>query len=128
MSHDYWHCPICNGNFDHGEPCDCEEGLPFVTVPNDCGTYKELYREELLVNIIKVKFLKDGQPSGSAYTYFSDNQVSVGDKLQVNLQAVGVVTEVNVSEKEITPYKDKVKYIAGKYQEPVSEEEEESNE
>lgn len=25
MSHDYWHCPVCNGNFDHGEPCDCEK-------------------------------------------------------------------------------------------------------
>lgn len=21
---DYWHCHKCNGNFDHGEPCDCE--------------------------------------------------------------------------------------------------------
>lgn len=21
---DYWHCSICKGNFDHGEPCDCE--------------------------------------------------------------------------------------------------------
>ena len=20
---DYWYCPICKGNFDHGEKCDC---------------------------------------------------------------------------------------------------------
>lgn len=20
---DYWYCPDCKGNFDHGEPCDC---------------------------------------------------------------------------------------------------------
>ena len=25
MPKDYWHCPTCNGNFDHGEPCDCKE-------------------------------------------------------------------------------------------------------
>ena len=24
MSHDYWYCPVCKGNFDHGEPCDCQ--------------------------------------------------------------------------------------------------------
>lgn len=24
MSKPYWHCPVCNGNFDHGERCDCE--------------------------------------------------------------------------------------------------------
>ncbi len=22
---DFWHCPVCKGNFDHGEPCDCEK-------------------------------------------------------------------------------------------------------
>lgn len=21
---DCWYCSICNGYFDHGEPCDCE--------------------------------------------------------------------------------------------------------
>lgn len=20
---DYWHCPKCKGNYDHGEKCDC---------------------------------------------------------------------------------------------------------
>ncbi len=44
---DYWHCPKCDGNFDYGEPCDCEpENLLFITVTNDYGTQKELYREE----------------------------------------------------------------------------------
>lgn len=23
MSKPYWHCNECNGNFDHGEKCDC---------------------------------------------------------------------------------------------------------
>ncbi len=48
--------------------------------------------------IIKVKFLEYGQPSGRAYTYFSENPVSVDDKVQINLQAIGVVTEVDLSE------------------------------
>ena len=75
------------------------------------------------MNIIKVKFLKAGEPSGRDYTYFSNEPVSVGDKIQINLQSVGVVTAVNVPEEEIAPYKDKVKYIHGKYVEPTVEEE-----
>jgi hypothetical protein len=27
MPRDYWHCSECNGNFDHGEKCDCEINL-----------------------------------------------------------------------------------------------------
>lgn len=124
----YYHtCPECGANLDPGEECpDCNNReLPFVTVPDDYGTHKELYREELSVNnIIKVKFLKDGEPSGRAYTYYSKQPVEVGDKVQINLQSVGVVTHINVSEEEIAPYKDKVKFIYGKYEEPVTEKEE----
>ena len=80
------------------------------------------------MNIIKVKFLKAGEPSGRAYTYFSENPVSVGDKVQVNLQAVGVVTEIDVPEEEIADYRDKCKYIYGLYEEPVTEGEVSSDE
>ena len=52
-------------------------------------------------NIIKVKFLRDGQPSGRAYTYYSEKPVEVDEKVQINLQMVGVVTEVDVREEEI---------------------------
>jgi hypothetical protein len=76
------------------------------------------------VNIIKVKFLKDGQPSGRAYIYFSENPVAVDDKVQINSQSVGVVTDVNVPEEEIADYKDKCKFIHGLYNEPAKEEEE----
>ncbi|MDF2908775.1 MAG: hypothetical protein K0R34_4096 [Herbinix sp.] len=118
----YYHaCPNCSANLDPGESCDCQQGLPFVTVPNDYGTHKELYREEVTVNIIKVKFLKDGQPSGRAYTYYSEKPVEVGDKVQINSASVGVVTEINVPEEEIKDYMDKVKFIYGKYQEPDKE-------
>ena len=76
------------------------------------------------MNIIKVKFLKDGQPSGRAYTYFSEKPVAVDDKVQINSQAVGVVTEIDVQEEEIVEYKDKVKFIHGKYVEHVADKEE----
>jgi hypothetical protein len=73
------------------------------------------------MNIIKVKFLRDGQPSGRAYTYFSGQPVAVGDKVQINSASVGVVTEVDVPEEEIKDYRDKCKFIHGKYEEPVVE-------
>lgn len=28
MSKQYWHCPECKGNFDHGESCDCKKLEP----------------------------------------------------------------------------------------------------
>lgn len=28
MSKQYWHCPECKGNFDHGESCDCKKHEP----------------------------------------------------------------------------------------------------
>jgi hypothetical protein len=61
----YYHiCPGCGAHLDPGETtCDCQKELPWVTVPSDYGTHKELYKEEHSVNIIKVKFLKDGQPT-----------------------------------------------------------------
>ena len=74
-------------------------------------------------NIIKVKFLRDGQPSGRAYTYYSEKPVEVDEKVQINLQMVGVVTEVDVREEEIADYKDKVKFIAGKISEKQEPEE-----
>lgn len=64
--------------------------------------------------IIKVKFLKEGQPSGRAYTFFSNEVVAVGDIVQINESAKGVVTEVDVPESEIEAFKDKVKTIVGK--------------
>jgi hypothetical protein len=101
MIRDYWTCPVRKSNNDFGEKCDCENSnkeLPFVTVPNDYGTHQDLYKEELSVNIIKVKFLKEGQPSGRSYTYYSEKPVEVGAKVQINLQSVGVVTDISVPE------------------------------
>lgn len=66
------------------------------------------------MKLIKVKFLKDGNPSSRAYTYFSPEDVIVGDEVQINESAKGIVTEVDVPEEEIESYKDKVKSIIGK--------------
>ena len=64
--------------------------------------------------IVKVKFLKDGQETGRPYTYFSNDVVAVGDMVQINESAKGVVTEVDVPESEIADFKDKVKTSGGK--------------
>lgn len=66
------------------------------------------------MKLIKVKFLKDGNPSGRGYTYFSPEEVVVGDEVQINESAKGIVIEINVPEEEIESYKDKVKTIIGK--------------
>ena len=43
----YYICPKCGANLDPGEKCDCtDKELPFVTVPDDCGTHdRNLYEE-----------------------------------------------------------------------------------
>lgn len=74
------------------------------------------------MNIIKVRFLRAGEPSGREYTYFSEDEVAVSDKVQINSSSIGIVTEINVPEEEIAAFRDKCKYIQGKYQEPVTEE------
>ncbi|SET71177.1 hypothetical protein [Enterocloster clostridioformis] len=63
--------------------------------------------------LIKVQFLKGDKPSGRAYTYRSDVLVKVGDKVQINSSAKGIVTEVDVPEEEVAAFADKVKSIVG---------------
>lgn len=65
------------------------------------------------MNLIKVKFLKGGTPAGRAYTYYTPMDVAVGDKVQINDTATGIVTEVDVPMVEIRGYEDKVKSIKG---------------
>lgn len=65
------------------------------------------------MQIIKVKFLKCDVPSGKPYTYYSPVAVAVGDKVQINASAVGIVVAVDVPEEEVAPYKNKIKAIIG---------------
>lgn len=66
------------------------------------------------MNIIKVKFMFNGEPKGRAYTYFSKDPVEVDDIVQINSASKGIVTEIDVPEEEIADYRDKVKFIYGK--------------
>lgn len=65
------------------------------------------------MNLIKVRFLKDNQPTGKAYTYDSPVAVKPGDTVQINGTATGVVVEVGVPEEEVVAFRDKVKSIIG---------------
>lgn len=64
--------------------------------------------------LIKCRFLKNSLPYGKEYTYRSTEDVKVGDHVQVNPMAKGFVTAVNVPEKEVAVFADKIKTITGK--------------
>lgn len=67
-------------------------------------------------NVIKLKFLKDGQARGRQYTYFSDIEVAVGDivEIEAGTNKNGVITAINVPYSEIEPFKDRAKTIGKK--------------
>ena len=68
-------------------------------------------------NVIKLKFMRPGQPAGREYTYFSNTDVSVGDLVDIDGRSgisQGVVTQIDVPEVEIAPFKDIAKTIIGK--------------
>ena len=70
-----------------------------------------------MTNIIKVKFIRNGQPSGRAYTYFTPVDVEVGDVVELGSQngiSKGIVTQIDVPEEEIAPFRDRAKFIIGK--------------
>lgn len=63
--------------------------------------------------IIKARFLKDGEPSGREYSYISDIEVQVGDRVMLNDTSKGIVTAVDVPEEEIAAFADRLKKIVG---------------
>lgn len=70
-------------------------------------------------NIIKLRFVRDGQPQGREYTYYTPSEVEVGDVVELESRdgiAKGIITQINVPEEEIAPFKDRAKTIIGKYQ------------
>lgn len=79
-----------------------------------------------MTNIIKLKFLRYGEPSGRDYTYFTPEPVAVGDLVDLEgKQGVvqGVITAVDVPEEEIASFRDRAKTIIGKVK-PVEAKEE----
>lgn len=75
--------------------------------------------QEERTNVIKLKFLRNGEPAGREYSYFTPEAVEVGDLVDVAILAEGntsqgIVTAVNVPYAEIEPFKDRAKTIVGK--------------
>lgn len=66
------------------------------------------------MNLIKAKFLRDGEAQGRAYTYISNIEVKIGDLVQLNEKGQGIVIETGVPESEVESFKDKLKTIIGK--------------
>lgn len=69
-----------------------------------------------MTNIIKLKFLRNGQPSGREYAYYTPVNVMIGDIVELDSRdgtAKGVVTQIDVPEEEIAPFKDRAKSIYG---------------
>lgn len=64
-------------------------------------------------NVIKLRFLKYGEPQGYEYTYYTPEPVEVGDIVAVSTNNA-VVTCVNVPREEIEQFGDKAKSIIGK--------------
>ena len=60
---------------------------------------------------IKVKFLKNGEPHGREYTYKATFLVRVGQEVLLPGGENGIVTEIDVPEKEVESFKDKIKEI-----------------
>jgi hypothetical protein len=68
-------------------------------------------------NVIKLRFLKNDQPTGREYTYFTPCEVAVWDLVEApstSGTSTAIVTAVNVPEAEIAPFRDRAKSIVGK--------------
>lgn len=68
-------------------------------------------------NVIKLRFIRHGEPSGREYTYFTNTEVAVDDLVDIDGRSglsQGIVTAIDVPEKEIEPFKDIAKTILGK--------------
>lgn len=70
-----------------------------------------------MTNIIKLRFLHDGEPKGREYAYFTPAPVSIGDTVSIDDNKKGIVTAVDVPEEEIAAFRDRAKTIVGIYKE-----------
>jgi len=67
------------------------------------------------MNFIKVKFLKNEQPSGRSYTYKSDIVLVVGDKVELDGGKHGIVVDEEVDMNWVETYgADNIKAIVKK--------------
>ncbi len=76
------------------------------------------------MNLVKLRFLRDGKPQGREYSYISKEKVEVGDIVVVREPdhpgaeaPKGIITMVDVPESEVEKFKDRLKEIVGKAEE-----------
>ena len=60
---------------------------------------------------IKVKFLKNGEPHSREYTYKVAFPVSVGQEVILPGGGNGIVTDIDVPEKDVESFNDKIKEV-----------------
>ena len=60
---------------------------------------------------IKVKFLKNGEPHGREYTYKATFPVEVGQEVILPGGGNGIVTDIDVPEKDVESFNDKIKEV-----------------
>lgn len=65
---------------------------------------------------IKARYIKDGKPTGREYTFSADIPVGIGDKVSIG-HATAVVTQVDVSEEEVSSFRDRLREIDGRVDE-----------
>ena len=77
-------------------------------------------------NVIKLQFVELGTPQIKAqrkeYTYYCNDDVAVGEIVNVVEGKQGVITQINVPLSEIEPFKDRARTILGKFKADESEE------
>lgn len=77
-------------------------------------------------NVIKLRYARNGTPSGREYTFYTPEPVEAGDEVVVdviskNRCSYGIVTAVNVPVTEIEPFGSRAKTITGKAPEKEQE-------
>lgn len=60
---------------------------------------------------IKVKFLKNGEPHGREYTYKATFPIEVGQEVILPGGGNGIVTDIDVPEKDVESFNDKIKEV-----------------
>lgn len=65
-------------------------------------------------NVIKLRFYKEGIIVGREYTYYCNDDVEVGEVVNIDKENQGLVTQINVPLVEIEKFKDSAKTILGK--------------
>lgn len=75
------------------------------------------------MGLVKVKFLKAGEPFGREYTYQTELDLQTGDYVELPSAAhvaegapksIGIVTQIDIPEEEVEAFRDRVKSIIRK--------------